>query len=108
MKRKTVTQITTLLLLISTIICVITGLIKWPGLITGLGLTYRQVPVTLITELHDWSGLVMTILVVLHVFQFKGMMKRMVRGLLQRDSTKKLLLLLIFCLVNRIPGFVRA
>jgi hypothetical protein len=85
MKRKTVTQITTLLLLISTIICVITGIIKWPGLITGLGLTYRQVPLALITDLHDWSGLLMTILAALHVLQFNGMLKRMVRGLMQRN-----------------------
>ncbi|MDD1724913.1 MAG: DUF4405 domain-containing protein [Methanospirillum sp.] len=84
MKRKTVTQITTFLLLISTIICVITGFIKWPGLITGLGLTYRQVPVALITDIHDWSGLLMAILAVLHVLQFKGMLKSMVRVLTQR------------------------
>ena len=87
MKRKTVTQVTTILLLISTIICVITGLIKWPGLITGVGLTYRQVPLALITNLHDWSGLSMTILAVLHVLQFKGMFRRMVRGLIQRSSS---------------------
>ena len=87
MKRKTVTQITTILLLISTIICVITGLIKWPGLITGVGLTYRQVPLALITNLHDWSGLIMTLLAALHVLQFKGMLRRMVRGLIHRSSS---------------------
>jgi len=87
MKRKTVTQITTFLLLISTIICVITGIIKWPGLITALGLTYRQVPLMLITEIHDWSGLVMLILFTLHVFQFKGMMTRMARSLKLRRTS---------------------
>jgi len=83
MKRKTINQITTILLLISTIICIITGFIKWPGLITGLGLTHRQVPLALITNLHDWSGLIMTIFVALHVLQFKGMLRRMVQGLIR-------------------------
>lgn len=87
MKRKTVTHITALLLLIATIICVITGFIKWPGLITGLGLTYRQVPVAVITDLHDWSGLCMTVLTALHVLQFKGMLKRMTQGLIQRGTS---------------------
>jgi len=87
MKRKTITQITTIILLISTIICVITGFIKWPGLITGLGLTYRQVPIALITEIHDWSGISMMVLTALHVLQFKGMMKRMFGGLLQRSPS---------------------
>lgn len=83
MKRKTLTRITTLLLLISTTICVITGFIKWPGLITGLGLTYRQVPLALITDIHDWSGLAMAILAALHVMQFRGIFRRMVRGLVE-------------------------
>ena len=83
MKRKTVTQITTFLLLIVTIICIITGLIKWPGLITALGLTYRQVPLALITIIHDWSGLGIVVLTIAHLFQFKAMMKNMIRGLIQ-------------------------
>lgn len=87
LKRKTVTQITTMFLLISTIICVVTGIIKWPGLITALGLTYRQVPLALITELHDWSGLCMMVFTALHVLQFKGMMRRMVHGLIQRSTS---------------------
>ena len=81
MKKKTITQIVTLLLLIATIICVITGLFKWPGLITALGLTYRQVPMTLITSIHDWSGMLIAVFAAVHIFQFRGLMKRMVRGL---------------------------
>lgn len=82
MKRKTVRQGTALLLLIATIICAISGFVKWPGLITGLGLTYRQVPVTLITDIHDWSGLMVTALVAVHIFQFRSVVKRMVSGLI--------------------------
>jgi hypothetical protein len=78
MKSKTVIRVTTLLLLIATIVCAGTGLVKWPGLIPALGLTYRQVPLALITDLHDWSGLMMMVLAIAHVIQFKGMVKRMV------------------------------
>jgi cytochrome b subunit of formate dehydrogenase len=86
MKRKTVTYVMTVLLLITTIICVITGFIKWPGLITALGLTYRQVPVALITNIHDWSGLCIVVLTLVHIYQFRGMMKRMTLGLIQNKS----------------------
>ncbi|MCA1916628.1 DUF4405 domain-containing protein [Methanospirillum hungatei] len=82
MSRKMVIRITSLLLLIVTVICVVTGLIKWPGLIPALGLTYRQVPVALITDIHDWSGLLMTVLVMVHIYQFRGFIRRMVRNLI--------------------------
>lgn len=79
MNKKTVIRLTSFLLLIVTIICVVTGIIKWPGLIPALGLTYRQVPVAIITDIHDWSGLLMTVLVMVHVYQFRGFIRRMVR-----------------------------
>jgi cytochrome b subunit of formate dehydrogenase len=82
MNRKTVIRLTSFLLLIVTIICVVTGIMKWPGLISALGLTYRQVPVLLITEIHDWSGLLMTVLVMVHVYQFRGFIRRMARNLI--------------------------
>jgi hypothetical protein len=81
MNRKMVVRITTALLLVVTIMCVGTGLIKWPGLIPTLGLTYRQVPLSLITDIHDWSGVCMTALCIAHVVQFRGFLKRIARSL---------------------------
>jgi len=80
-KRRTVVRITSILLLLTTIVCVGTGLLKWPGLIPALGLRYREVPVALITDLHDWSGLVMTILIAVHVYQFRGFLKRIFQSI---------------------------
>lgn len=37
--RRRITDLTTFLLFIITVICLITGIIKWPGLLTKLGLT---------------------------------------------------------------------
>ena len=82
MKRKTVIRITAILLLITTIICVITGIVKWPGLINAMGLTYRQVPMSLITIIHDWSGILMAVLTAVHAFQFRGMLTRMIKEML--------------------------
>lgn len=79
MKKKTLINATTFILLIATIICVVTGIIKWPGLITSLGMTYRQLPITLITDLHDWSGIIMMVAAGAHLFQFRRRMMRMVR-----------------------------
>jgi hypothetical protein len=80
MKRKVLINITTLILLVSTVICVITGILKWPDLMTSLGLTYRQLPMALITDLHDWSGFLMAVFALFHLVQFKARMKRIIRS----------------------------
>ena len=55
-------------LAISFFICFITGLIKWPGLIKIIGVSiYKVLYVKNISMLHDWSGLTMGLLVLLHL-----------------------------------------
>lgn len=55
-------------LAISFFICFITGLIKWPGLIKIIGVSaYKVLHVKNISILHDWSGLIMSILVLVHL-----------------------------------------
>ena len=55
-------------LAISFFVCFITGLIKWPGLIKIIGTSaYKILHVKNISMLHDWSGLVMGLLVLLHL-----------------------------------------
>ena len=55
-------------LAISFFICFITGLIKWPGLIKIIGISaYRVLHVGNISMLHDWSGLIMGLLVLVHL-----------------------------------------
>ncbi|HOJ96394.1 MAG TPA: DUF4405 domain-containing protein [Methanospirillum sp.] len=82
-KTRTVVRITSILLFIATIVCVITGLLKWPGLIPALGMRHRDVPLALISQIHDWSGLVMTVLVAVHIFQFRGFLKRTFRKIFE-------------------------
>ena len=55
-------------LAISFFTCFITGLIKWPGLIKIIGPSlYMFLHVRNITILHDWSGLIMGLIVFIHL-----------------------------------------
>jgi len=55
-------------LAISFFVCFITGLIKWPGLIKIIGTSaYKILHVSNISMLHDLSGLIMGLLVLVHL-----------------------------------------
>ena len=55
-------------LTISFFICFTTGLIKWPGLIKIIGTSaYKILHFSSISLLHDWSGLIMGLLVLIHL-----------------------------------------
>jgi hypothetical protein len=72
-------------LAISFFACFITGLIKWPGLVRIIGVsTYKLLHFQNISRLHDWSGLIMGLLVLVHlalhwkwiVYMTKNMFKK--------------------------------
>ena len=74
-----------IILAISFFICFITGLVKWPGLVKIIGTSaYRVIHEKNISLLHDWSGLIMGLLVIIHlalhwkwiVFVTKSMFKK--------------------------------
>ena len=71
-------------LLISFILCGVTGIIKWPGIIPKIGLNYSNLPFVLISKIHDWSGLLIVILSLIHVILhwkwIVKMTKRLFRG----------------------------
>ena len=55
-------------LAISFFICFITGLIKWPGIIKIIGTSaYNILRFGNISLFHDWSGLIMGLLVLVHL-----------------------------------------
>ncbi len=54
-------------LIVSFLAAFITGLIKFPGLLRSLGVETAGIPFREISRLHDWSGLVMGILVLVHI-----------------------------------------
>lgn len=67
MERRSLLYAVNMGMLISFILCALTGIVKWPGLIPKLGLTYQSLPFPEITLIHDWSGLVLCILAAIHL-----------------------------------------
>ncbi|MGA2160646.1 MAG: DUF4405 domain-containing protein [Methanoregula sp.] len=49
-------------------VCFVTGLLKFTILLQLTGLTEVVLPSALISNLHDWSGIVLGLLVLLHLF----------------------------------------
>jgi hypothetical protein len=54
-------------ILISTLLCFATGVVKWPGLISALGLSYHDLPMAAITSIHDYSGVFIGIFACIHI-----------------------------------------
>ena len=65
MNKVLINYIVDVLLFISFILVFITGLFKWPGLLKGLGL--EAMKGAALNGIHDWSGLAMGILVLIHL-----------------------------------------
>jgi len=57
-----------LLLGITFFVCFVTGLLKYTVLLQLTGLSNVILPSALISNLHDWSGIVLGLLVFLHLF----------------------------------------
>ncbi|HII06503.1 MAG TPA: DUF4405 domain-containing protein [Methanotrichaceae archaeon] len=53
-------------LVVSFLACFITGVVKYPGFLALIGVSPRSLPMFQMTLLHDRSGLLLGILVVLH------------------------------------------
>lgn len=51
----------------SFLVCSLTGLFKFPALVRFFGLAHKNFPMKLISGFHDWSGLILLILVLFHV-----------------------------------------
>lgn len=55
------------LLLLSFLSLLITALIKFPGLLMFLGIRTRGLPMYEINLIHDWSGVVLSVLILIHI-----------------------------------------
>ena len=54
-------------LLITAVVCIVTGLLKFPELIRYIALSGLVLPYNEISFAHDWSGVILVVLVVIHV-----------------------------------------
>jgi hypothetical protein len=53
--------------LVSGLLCAVTGIVKWPGLVYSLGLSYQSLPMEALTVVHYWTGLIMVVLLAIHL-----------------------------------------
>jgi hypothetical protein len=64
------------------LICFVTGLFKFTLLMRMLGLTEVVMPLALMSDIHDWSGVLLGIVVVVHVILNRGWILSMTRKML--------------------------
>jgi hypothetical protein len=67
---------------ISFFVCFITGLLKYTVLLQVTGLSNVVLPSAFISELHDWSGIVLGLLVFLHLYLNRRWIITMTREIL--------------------------
>jgi len=54
-------------LAVSFILCFVTGVIKFPGFLRAIGATRVVLPMRDLTLIHDWSGVLLGLLVLVHL-----------------------------------------
>jgi len=68
MRRNVLLYIVDVFLFIFSLIVVVSGVIKFPGLLTLLKIDPFYIPQSEITFLHDWIGIALTALTIVHIF----------------------------------------
>jgi hypothetical protein len=66
MQRKAVKFVIDLGLIITFLLCFVTGVILYPGFVQLLGISFRALPTFQITMLHNNSGLAFGVLAIVH------------------------------------------
>jgi cytochrome b subunit of formate dehydrogenase len=73
--------------LVITFICsLVTGVIKFPKLFAMLELSYSSFPMYEISQVHDWSGITMAVLVLAHIILHFDWMVLMTKGLFKKKG----------------------
>ena len=56
-------------LLISGLLVIITGIVKFKSFLAlfGASINYAEFPIRIFSKLHDWSGIAMAVLVIVHL-----------------------------------------
>jgi len=67
MRKDTLNWLVDIGLIITFILVAVTGIIKFPGLLSVFGIGYGNIPISGLSRLHDWSGIAMTVLVIIHL-----------------------------------------
>ena len=64
------------------LVCFVTGLFKFTLLMRMLGLTGVVMPLALMSDIHDWSGVLLGIVVAVHLILNRGWILSMTKKML--------------------------
>ena len=75
-------------LLISGLLAIITGIIKFKSFLAlfGASIDYATIPIKLYSRIHDWAGLAMTVLVILHIILNWDWIVATTKGYFKKDE----------------------
>lgn len=74
------------LLAISFFVVSITGIFKWPGLISTFSAVYEVIPRLIMARIHDLSGAIMAVLVLVHLVLHWTWIKAMTKQIFGRKE----------------------
>jgi hypothetical protein len=66
-----------------------TGLLKWPGAVRIFGLRHAVLPMYQITTIHDYSGLLMALLAIVHIVLHWNWIVCTTKSLFKKKSKNK-------------------
>ena len=84
MKKQVIKYLVDVGLLISFLLVTLTGVFKFPGIREHLGGLYAIIPRGPMSLIHDWSGVVMAGLVLIHLILNWGWIKSMTRLIIRK------------------------
>ena len=67
MDRNVLNYLTDAGLIVTFAVCFVTGILKFRYLLSLMGIAYFDLPLSMLTDIHDWSGIAMGVLVALHI-----------------------------------------
>ncbi len=67
----------------------LTGILKFPRLLPALGIQHRSLPMYQISAIHDWSGIIMAALVLIHLALHWNWRVCMTKSFLKKGKEKK-------------------
>jgi len=73
-------------LTISFVLVFLTGIFKFPALVRYFGWVYNAIPGRTLSRIHDWSGLIMGLLVFVHLAMHWKWMVAMTKNVFKRKE----------------------
>ena len=71
------------------VLVAVTGLMKFPGILRFFGIRSINLPIGRISQIHDWSGIVLAVFVLIHLVLHWKWIFCMTKGMFIKKGEKK-------------------